>query len=158
MFQDGSIVFSYVARFAESGSIDTFPAAEVSFLTKDGLWSAILLLIDSGARISVLPKADASALGIVLENGLRMRASGIDGVVYGWKHDIEVKLGKAKISLPFLFLDSERSPRVLGRDGLFDKFSIVFEESKHRSGLLGAKTKESKAVSGVLDKIDGRVL
>ncbi|TSC80062.1 MAG: Uncharacterized protein G01um101429_266 [Parcubacteria group bacterium Gr01-1014_29] len=130
-----------------------FPVAEVLFQHNKG-WIPAFLLIDSGATISALPKSDASVLGVVAEQGTHMAVKGIGGApISGWRHDIRVKLGKNMLKIPLVFLDDSQAPRVLGRAGVFEKFLVVFEESKRRTGLLGKQTKEAQIVSGVLNKI-----
>ena len=63
-----SAVFPYGVTLRESGSVDIFPVAEVSFLNKDGDLLSLFLLIDSGATISVLPATDAAVFGLNPKN------------------------------------------------------------------------------------------
>jgi len=57
------------------------------------------------------------------------------------------------MNLPFVFLDNPNTPRILGRAGIFEKFSIVFEERGKRSGFLDSKSKEANEVGKVLSRI-----
>jgi len=150
---DGT-VFPYGITFREDGVVDIFPAAQVFFHYKNGGEVQFFLLIDSGAHISVLPRADAEPLGIKIEDGKHTLIVGISGTfVRGWRHDISVRLGENRIKLPFVFIDDDNAPRVLGRAGIFDKFSIVFEESKRRTAFLQNNSKEVGAVSKILSRI-----
>jgi len=127
-------IFPYGITLHEDGKIALFPAAEVSFSAKDGESISLFLILDSGATISALPKSDAPMLGINAEQGIPMAIAGIgDGLLRGWRHEITVRIGQETCGLPVVFLDSGRAPRVLGREGIFDRFMIIFEEDKRRS-------------------------
>lgn len=148
-----SIVYPYGITLREIGIIDVFPAVEVGFLSKESEWLSLFLLVDSGATISALPKSDASALGVDVESGKAAHVSGISGeAIMGWTHEISIKLGENILRVPFVFLDFESAPRVLGRVGVFDKFTIIFEELDRRTGFLNSTNVETKSVSRVLDK------
>jgi len=148
------LVFPYAIKLKEGGATETFPAIEISFLSKEGEKFSLFLIIDSGATISALPKSDAKVLGIQPETGIPLSVSGISGeAVNGWKHKIAVYLGDKKIQLPVVFLDNEFAPRVLGREGIFDFFTIVFEEEKQRTGLLGKHSFLARGIRKILDKL-----
>lgn len=147
-------VFPYGIRLRQGGAIDTFPAAEITFFSIEGEKLSLLLLIDSGAAISALPSTDAPFLGIDAEKGIPMRIAGIDGkIIKGWKHELPVGVGEESVQLPLVFLENKDAPRVLGREGVFDRFLVVFEESKDRTGLIEGHTKESRTISTFLDRI-----
>ena len=147
-----SLVFPYGITLNEGGIVNIFPAAEVQCESREGGWLSLFFVIDSGAVISALPMSDASSLGIVPETGISMHMKGIGReMIMGWKHEIGVRVGEEKIRLPIAFLDS--SPRILGRAGIFDRFTIVFEEDQRRTGFLGKGTKESKAMKNILEKV-----
>lgn len=149
-----SAVFPYGITLREGGTIDIFPAAEVQIQSKEGDLLSVFLLVDSGAALSALPRSDASFLGIELEKGDIMYVGGVSGLpIKGWRHNINIRLGDNEMILPFVLLDSPNAPRVLGRAGLFEKFSVVFEESSKRSGFLECGSKEADTVNKVLSKI-----
>ena len=149
-----SSVFPYGITLREGGIIDVFPVAEVKIQSKEGEWLSFFLLVDSGAALSALPKSDASFFGIGLEKGKVMYITGIGSQsIKGWQHDLSISFRGNIISLPFVFLDNPNAPRVLGRAGLFEKFSVVFEERKKRSGFLESGSKEASAVSKILGRI-----
>jgi len=149
-----SSVFPYGITLREGGTIDIFPAAEIKVQSKEGEWLSVFLLIDSGAAISALPRSDASFLGIDVARGGVTYVSGVSGQpIKGWAHHLNIRFGNHTMNLPFVFLDNPNTPRVLGRAGLFGKFSIVFEERGKRSGFLDSGSKEANAVSKILSKI-----
>ncbi|MEK7480648.1 MAG: hypothetical protein AAB604_00920 [Patescibacteria group bacterium] len=149
-----SIVFPYGITLQENNKISLFPAAEVGFFNAKGELLTLLLLIDSGATISALPKSDAAVFGIIAEKGIPILIAGIGkDMVEGWQHTIKVKLGKKIIMIPFLFLDNDFAPRLLGRAGFFEKHLVIFEEQKRRSGVMPVVAKEARLVSNIVDKL-----
>lgn len=149
-----SSIFPYGITLREGGTIDVFPAAEIKIQSKEGEWLSVFLLIDSGAALSALPRSDASFLGINVEKGNAMYVSGVSGQpIKGWRHNLNIRFENNAMNLPFVFLDNPNTPRVLGRAGLFEKFSIVFEERSKRSGFLEFGSREADSVSKILSRI-----
>ncbi len=147
-------IFPYGITLRQGGALDVFPAAEVSFPALDNEWITLFLILDSGATISILPKTDASALGIDAEKGRPTSVTGINGeTTAGWQHEHNVRIGKEIVKIPLVLLDNESSPRILGRAGIFDRFTVIFEEQKKRSGFIGKDSKEAKAITKILEKI-----
>ncbi|MDP3772505.1 MAG: aspartyl protease family protein [bacterium] len=150
-----TIIFPYGITLREGGALEIFPAAEISFSVPQKEWVTLFLIIDSGATISALPKSDASVLGVDAERGRPISIAGINGeVTPGWQHEHHVRIGEDAIKIPLAFLDNETSPRVLGRAGIFDRFIVIFEEQKKRSGFIGKNSKEAGAVSIIFDKLE----
>lgn len=141
-------------HFARGGRVDVFPAAEILSTNKNGDWLSLFLLIDSGAAISVLPASDAGVFGLNLRDGSDAKIYGIGrGSISGWKHELEIRFGDIELFIPVVFLDNYNGPRILGREGIFDKFLIIFNESKQRTGFIGEGSKEEKDINKVIDKI-----
>lgn len=149
-----SAVFPYGITLREEGRVDIFPAAEVGFRNKEGYWLTLYLVIDSGATISALPSSDALVFGIDVEQGMPQTIAGIDGhSISGWQHEIQVQIGEISITLPFVFLNSNSVPRVLGRTGIFERFTIVFEEKRKRTGFLREGISDTRSIQKLLDRI-----
>jgi len=147
------LVFPYTIKLKEGGVIEIFPAIEISFFSKEGEKLSLFLIIDSGATVSAFPKSDAEVFGVQPESGIPLSISGISGeTVNGWKHKIAVYLGDRKIQLPVVFLDNEFAPRVLGREGIFDCFTIVFEEEKQRTGFLEKHSLLAQNIQKILNR------
>ena len=147
-----SHLFPYGITLQEGGRVALFPVAEVALRTKEGEYLSLFLVIDSGATISALPKNDATLLGIVAEQGIPMMVGGIEGnPIKGWRHTLTIKLGDEEINIPFVILDTNEAPRILGREGIFDRYTVVFEESKRRTGMLTKDTQEANQVADALD-------
>lgn len=148
-----STVFPYGITLKKGGKIDIFPAVEALFPSKDGEYFSLFLLVDSGAAISALPKSDALAIGFDAEKGDRISIGGIGNeFIHGWIHELNVKIVEENMILPIAFLDSE-CPRILGRAGIFERFTIIFEESKRRSGFLSQRSREARSIQKLLDNI-----
>lgn len=151
-----SLVFAYGIKFGKTGMVETTPIVKVGVRSNNGAWWPLFLTIDSGATISALPSSDAEALDIRLGSGTKLLVSGVGGEeILAWRHNIRLRFAGDRHSfmVPFVFLNNPLAPRVLGREGIFDRFTLIFEEKKRRSGLLSAKSPESKAVSAALDRI-----
>lgn len=154
MPRNEGLIFPYAIKLKEGGVIETFPAIKISFLSKDGEKLSLFLVVDSGATISAFPKSDAKVLGIQPESGIPLSVSGISGeAVNGWKHKIVAYLADKKIQLPVVFLDNELVPRVLGREGIFDDFTIVFEQENQRTGFLEKHSFLAQGIRKILDKL-----
>jgi hypothetical protein len=149
-----SLVFPYGVTLRDTGHIDIFPAAKVEFLDKEGEWFSLFLLVDSGATVSALPKSDAEVFGLDVGTGRPTPVFGIgERGLTGWWHEIPVLLGGYKLRLPILFLDSADAPRVLGRKGVFEQFTVVFEESRRRTGLIAEHTHAEQVIRKILDQV-----
>lgn len=149
-----SRVFPYGITLHEEGKVALFPAAEVAFHTKESEWLSLFLVVDSGATISALPVSDAQVFGIAVEQGTPMHVYGIGGTpAQGWRHDIRVKLGNEVLTIPFVFLEGEGVPRVLGREGVFDRFLILFDEVRRRTGMLNTGSNEARTVEEILNAL-----
>ena len=93
-----------------------------------------MFLLDSGATTSILPLSDAEALGISLDFKTKMIVRGFSGEsVYGYLNYLILALDGIKIEAPVIFVDAN-VPRVLGRAGIFQKFTMVFDEKHRRTG------------------------
>ena len=122
-----SAVFPYGITLQDGGTVDTFPAVEMRFQSVAGEWTTLFLLVDSGAALSALPRSDAAFFGIDVVKGVQIHVRGVSGQpLPGWRHIMRVRLGNSTFSLPVVFLDNDETPRVLGRAGVFEKFTIVF--------------------------------
>ena len=148
------VVFPYGITFREGGVFDTFPVAEVFFFSRESERLSLFLLIDSGATISALPASDAATLGVDVSGGIPMRIAGIDGKpVEGWRHEIRVEIGGRILRIPIVFLKNKETPRILGREEIFDQFTLIFQENKNRTSFLSHNTPDIKALDTIIDNL-----
>ena len=149
-----SVIFPYGISLKEDGKLSIFPAAEVSFNVSKGESISFIFLIDSGASISAMPASDATVLGVSLNNSRTATVQGISGgIVFGRIMEVDANLGYEKLKLPIIFFEDEYRPRILGRESVFNRFTIIFEEEKYRSSFLVSKSKEAKSVQVILDAV-----
>ncbi|KKT30039.1 hypothetical protein A3G55_04410 [Candidatus Giovannonibacteria bacterium RIFCSPLOWO2_12_FULL_44_25] len=142
-------IFPYGIRFQEDGKLDIFPAAEFSVLGKRGQGIRAMFHLDSGATTSILPLSDASVLEIVLDRGKTITVRGFSGEeVVGYKRVISISLNDTRIRIPAIFVAAD-VPRILGREGVFPKFAVLFDEAKRQTGFFDSH-KERKLIDSVL--------
>ena len=136
------IVFPYGIRFIEDGRLETFPAAEV-FISKHGKEITAIFQVDSGATISVLPRGDAEALDIKLDRGERVALRGIgNDLIFGFRDVVTLEFSEKRLKIPVIFLESYTAPRILGREGIFANFGIMFDEVKNRTAFLDQRERK----------------
>ncbi len=104
--------------------------------------------LDSGASTSILPITDADALGIKLNQSKKILVRGFAGESsVGYRSSISLKIGILRLATPVVFVDAF-TQRILGREGVFPKFAIIFDELKQRTGFLDSK-KNRAAVDAI---------
>jgi len=153
-----SFVSPYGITLKENGNLEIIPVVKVEFLSKEGDWLSLFLIIDSGATISALPKSDAISFGIDIYKGKQIVISGISGEkLTGWQHQISARLGNEIFQLPVIFLDRDITPRVLGRAGIFEYFLLIFEESHKRTGFVKENQKEARIIQKILNRFGSEI-
>lgn len=146
-------IVPYGIRIGAEGRIETWPIVHVQARAEEGDEVPLILVIDSGATTTLLPSIDAEALGVVFESGKRILVRGISGdALTGYRHHIALRIeGLLLPSVPVIFAEPRNVPRVLGREGVFSHLAIVFDEAKHRVGLL-LEHQERRAIDRFLRK------
>lgn len=130
-------VYPYQVRLRPSGSMETLPLVLCTLSTHPNNSLTFLALLDSGAQITLLPTSDAEALGIVLENGQRITVSGISGEeITGYRHTVTMDTGGTSFRTSIIFATRDDVPRVLGREDIFKRFFVIFDEKHHRTVLV----------------------
>ena len=91
-------------------------------------WKPFDFMVDSGADISLVPKMMADLVGADLSKLPCYRSYGIEGKGVPTYHGpLKLKFGKDSVKVPCLFSSQEDSPILLGRAGLFDHYTIIFD-------------------------------
>ena len=133
-----NFVFPYGIRFREDSKIDIFPAAELSVIGRGGKGIRAVFHIDSGATTSVLPASDAETLGMRPNTKHKIIVRGFTGdSLSGYRSFVKIQLNTTAIRIPIIFVDGT-IPRILGREGVFPRFAVVFDEARRRTTLLDA--------------------
>lgn len=146
------LIFPYGINLQDGGKVNLFPCAKVEFKSKKAEWFTLFLVIDSGATVSALPKGDSEILGIDISAGLPTLVAGIGNeYMKGWQHNVIMRLNGEQLKVPIIFLDNDHAPRILGRTGIFDRFSIVLEESMKRTGFFGERTNGYRIIRKLLN-------
>jgi len=137
------ITLPYGIRYGVGGRIETVPVVHIRVQTSSrGRSSAPgIFVIDSGATTSLLPASDAKILGLDITRGERIvvrSATGHTGI--GYRQHVDMIIENLTLySVPAIFMEGDEIPRVLGREGVFTYFGIIFDEARRRSGFFDAK-------------------
>lgn len=107
-----------VSRWVNKGFIQTF------------------CLVDSGAYMSAMSGELGRALGVQIDKGIPRltRVAGGDMVAYEHKLFIKVKNKIVKVKVLF---SNKLKVNVIGREGFFDEFLIIFRQKKKQLWLIG---------------------
>ena len=142
-------VFPYGIRFQEDGHVGIFPAAEIFVLGMEGRGIRALFHIDSGATTTLLSASDAEALRIDIHSGKKILVRGISGEpLLGYTHIVRMQFNGILLKVPAIFVECAAVPRVLGREGIFSRFCIAFDEAKRRVVFL-----ENKKGQKIIDSL-----
>ena len=105
------------------------PVAKVNFWSyKFNQWLEIILIVDTGADYTLLPKFYSVDLGIDLKKDCTAYIThGVGGAekVYMLKN-AKVKLGKWETKIPLGFLDHDNIPPLLGRQRFLEVLKVSF--------------------------------
>ncbi|MDP3771973.1 MAG: retropepsin-like aspartic protease [bacterium] len=147
-----TLVIPYGIRLAgDEGRVETVPVAYIR--VRYGAFEIPgIFVVDSGATTTLLPASDADELGISLKKGgERVAIQGATGhVLMGCRHRVDMVIDNFFLhAVPVIFARAKNIPRVLGREGVFSRFGILFDEARRRTALLDAH-KERKAIDGLL--------
>jgi len=127
------VVFPFEKRKSRVFASVSRPVARVDFWSNlSGNWVEILMLVDSGADYSLLPKFYAQNLGIDLKKDCKkFNTSGIGGEeqVYLLEKQ-KVKLGAWQLKVPVGFLERDNIPPLLGRQEFLERFKVTFFRHK----------------------------
>jgi hypothetical protein len=108
------------------------PVISIPFLNlANGAELSFTCLIDSGADESISFKSIGEAFGLDFSRRDKTSVDGLTGSCDGWKAPISFKVANRTITLDVIWLDKEFDeesdyPFVLGRNGIFKEFHIIF--------------------------------
>jgi hypothetical protein len=121
-----SIEFPYRYKESPFGRLPD-PLATIFVCTWYG-WRPFDFLVDSGADVTMVPKSLAEWVGVDLKKLPRLRSYGVEGKGVQAHHgSLRIRVSKDEFTIPCLFSSQERTPLLLGRAGLFNRFTIVFD-------------------------------
>lgn len=122
------IKFPYETRYSENlGKIVT-PLIPVTIIGKKEKIN-LLMLLDSGADISLIPYSVGEFLGLPLNMTNRSEVQGIgEGAVPYILNSVKLKIGDFEFDARIGWTLIEEIPFILGRLDVFQQFSIEFRE------------------------------
>ena len=142
-------VYPYQIRVRFGGGAELLPLILCRATSSGKKSISFLGLLDSGAQITLLPKADAEGLNIAIEEGEHTAVGGIGNEeLSGYRHLLMLKIGGISFRAPVVFADRNDVPRVLGRESVFEKFFLILDEKGRRI----AAVPRSKAARRIFEK------
>jgi len=107
------------------------PAIPIFIFKKDlGVFVKKVLVVDSGADLTIFPRRDAALFGISLEKEtIKDETFGVGGkeTIFLF-NGLIVKVGDIRLKIPCGFLDRNDVPALLGRQHFLELFHICFKD------------------------------
>ena len=112
------------------------PALTVYLPTVNGSSTPEIFIVDSGADISMGPRDLCDLMGLVWEAGTPVELRGIsprdECTVAATIRQVSIYIAEAarRITLPFCLAEGN-APMLLGREGFFDAFRVLFDKKQY---------------------------
>jgi hypothetical protein len=117
-----------VREWSDIGSV-LEPVFQASVQTLQG-FEKTEFIVDSGAVISSLPRDWAEKTGKDLAFAKRISFKGFGNTIsFAYQSQMTLQLGSENVNLPVVFTELEGTRSLLGRKGLFDQYSILFDHT-----------------------------
>jgi hypothetical protein len=124
------VSFSYRREFSHILGEILRPVASVQVRAVQGQWFPALMYIDSGADITLVPSDFGKLLGMDLTKNKASLAGVTGAPLQVSLQSTEVMIGSALEKAKIAVAMRNDVPYLLGREGLFKAFKIIFEEYK----------------------------
>lgn len=116
-----------------------FPVIKLALIHKNSKLT-IEALVDSGANISIFGADVAESLGINVESGKEVYLSGVGGRILGYEHTVKFEIDQLVFAAKVIFSGEFLvSFNLIGREDIFDKFTICFDEKRKQLELQHSK-------------------
>lgn len=146
------MISPYGIRLGESGKVEVVPVIRIRVRSSRRKEVPGIFVVDSGATTTLLPSTDAESLNLNLTSGSKVLVRGVVGQLLGYRHKVTLVIENAVLrNVPVIFAERPDVPRVLGRENIFPRFGIFFDEKKQRIALLDSKL-ERKSIDAVFDE------
>jgi len=124
-----SFKFPYQYGFIDNRKIP-YPIVPILLDTTRGKRS-FLFIMDTGADTLTLPKYMIYLLGIDKKQLRESKSQGIGKeLVRTWEGKISITFCKKTFFINCSFTDNDKTPFLLGKEEIFDKFNIIFDNEK----------------------------
>ena len=124
------VSFSYRREFSHVLGEILRPVASVQVRAVRGHWFPTLMYIDSGADMTLVPSDFGKLLGMDLSKN-KASLAGVTGAPLRVSlQSAEVMIGNTLENATIAVATRNNVPYLLGREGLFKAFKIIFEEYK----------------------------
>lgn len=136
--------FPYGFRLSlKEKKIISFPAITLSLIKRNSKKEfSFLVLIDSGAEVSLFTKSDAQLLKIPLTKGEKIEIGSVSGdKFFAFLHSVILKIGDEKLKIRVAFSERDDVPRILGRNPVFSYFFIIFDNKNQNTIFIPRKDK-----------------
>ena len=132
----------------KKGKVITFPAINLNlFKRNSGEEFSFLVLVDSGAEISLFTKSDAELLGLALKAGQGINIGSVSGdKILAFLHSIVIKIGEEEFKVDIAFSERNDTPRVLGSNPIFSHFFVIFDDKNKNTIFIPRKNKSFEKV------------
>lgn len=107
-----------------------FPVIKIALIHKNTKLT-IEALVDSGANISIFGADVAESLSVNIESGKEVYLSGVGGRILGYLHTVKFEINQTVFEAKVIFSrEFLVSFNLIGREDIFDKFTICFNERR----------------------------
>lgn len=104
------------------------PEIDLRIKGDNGNETTARVLLDSGAVVSTLPITYVDILGKDITNSQRIVLRGFgDARTFGYMSDMTLLIKNQEYTIPVVFSEGETTKKILGRNGFFDQFTIIFD-------------------------------
>lgn len=121
-------------EYTRSGSLEGYinyiSLVDVELRAKNNNTLNMVIEVDSGATITLLPLSVADILDISLKSGKKITLTGVGGgQLNAYIHYLDIIFGDTVTmsNIPVAIADSEQVPALLGRLGIYDQRNILME-------------------------------
>jgi len=137
-------IFPYGFRLSlKDNKIISFPAVNVSLRKRNSEEEfSFLVLVDSGAEVSLFTKSDAELLEIPFNSGQRIEIGSASGdKFFAFLCPVILKIGNEKFKIEIAFSEKDETPRVIGRQPIFSYFFIIFDNKNQNTIFISRENK-----------------
>ena len=90
-------------------------------------------VMDTGADVTTLPNYMIAVLGLDRSALEETESTGVGGKTKSYNAEITITIKKLTFTLPVTFVENNAIPLLLGKEGIFDRFNIVFDNDAKKT-------------------------